>query len=116
MVMSREEVFRASGPTSGSSSKVKIGAKKDGTIVAAQGTYYLQAGAFPGSPIRGAAGCAFAPYDIANAHIDGLRRRLQPLEGRGLPRARARRSAPLPSSACSTSWPRSSAWIRSSSA
>ena len=71
MVMSREEVFRASGPTSGSMSKVKIGAKKDGTIVAAQGTYYLQAGAFPGSPIRGAAGCAFGPYDIANVHTVG---------------------------------------------
>jgi CO/xanthine dehydrogenase Mo-binding subunit len=71
MVMSREEVFRASGPTAGSMSKVKIGAKKDGTIVAGQGTYWLQAGAFPGSPIRGAAGCAFGPYDIANAHTLG---------------------------------------------
>ena len=71
MVMSREEVFRASGPTSGSMSKVKIGAKKDGTITAAQGTYWLQAGAFPGSPIRGAAGCAFGPYDIENAHTVG---------------------------------------------
>ncbi len=66
MVMTREEVMRATGPTSGSKSTVKIGAKKDGTIVAAQGTFYLQAGAFPGSPIRGAAGCSFAPYDIAN--------------------------------------------------
>jgi CO/xanthine dehydrogenase Mo-binding subunit len=64
MVMTREEVMRASGPTSGSKSTVKIGAKKDGTIVAAQGTFYLQAGAFPGSPIRGAAGCSFSPYDI----------------------------------------------------
>jgi CO/xanthine dehydrogenase Mo-binding subunit len=66
MVMTREEVMRATGPTSGSKSTVKIGAKKDGTIVAAQGTFYLQAGAFPGSPIRGAAGCSFAPYDIAH--------------------------------------------------
>lgn len=66
MVMSREEVFRATGPTSGSKSTVKIGATKDGRIVAAQGTFYLQAGALPGSPIRGAAGCAFAPYDIPN--------------------------------------------------
>lgn len=66
MVMSREEVFRATGPTSGSKSSVKIGATKDGRIVAAQGTFYLQAGALPGSPIRGAAGCAFAPYNIPN--------------------------------------------------
>jgi CO/xanthine dehydrogenase Mo-binding subunit len=72
MIMSREEVFRASGPTSGSMSKVKIGATKDGKIVAAQGTFYLQAGALPGSPIRGAAGCAFAPYDIPNVHSLGL--------------------------------------------
>lgn len=72
MVMSREEVMRASGPTSGSSSTVKIGAKKDGTIVAAQGTWYLQAGAFPGSPIRGAAGCAFAPYNIPNVLSKGF--------------------------------------------
>ena len=71
IVMTREEVMRASGPTSGSVSKVKIGAKKDGTIVAGQATYWLQAGAFPGSPIRGAAGCAFGPYDIANAHTRG---------------------------------------------
>ncbi|WP_374298193.1 xanthine dehydrogenase family protein molybdopterin-binding subunit, partial [Sphingomonas sp.] len=28
--------------------------------------FHLQAGAFPGSPIRGAVGCAFSPYDIAN--------------------------------------------------
>jgi CO/xanthine dehydrogenase Mo-binding subunit len=72
MLMSREDVFRASGPTSGSYSTVKIGAMRDGRIVAAKGTYYLQAGAFPGSPIRGAAGCAFAPYDIPNVHALGF--------------------------------------------
>jgi CO/xanthine dehydrogenase Mo-binding subunit len=72
MVMTREEVMRASGPTSGSMSTVKIGATKDGQIVAAEGTYYLQAGALPGSPIRGAAGCAFAPYNIPNVHSRGF--------------------------------------------
>jgi CO/xanthine dehydrogenase Mo-binding subunit len=72
MAMTREEVFRASGPTSGSSSTVRIGATRDGKIVAAQGTFYLQAGALPGSPIRGAAGCSFAPYDIANVHSVGF--------------------------------------------
>src|ERR1700760_3085323 len=64
MVMTREEVMRATGPTSGSKSTVKIGAARDGRIVAAQGTFYLQAGALPGSPIRGAVGCSFSPYDI----------------------------------------------------
>ena len=71
MVMSREEVFRATGPTSGSSSTVKIGATKDGKITAVTATYRLQAGAFPGSPIRGAVGCALSPYDIANVHLVG---------------------------------------------
>jgi CO/xanthine dehydrogenase Mo-binding subunit len=72
MVMSREEVMRTTGATSGSTSRVKIGAKRDGTIVAAEAVYHLQAGALPGSPIRGAAGCAFAPYDIANVHVVGI--------------------------------------------
>ncbi len=71
MTMTREEVFHASGPTSGSQSKCKIGVTKDGKIVAAQGTFYLQSGAFPGAPIRGAAGCAFAPYDIPNVLSTG---------------------------------------------
>jgi CO/xanthine dehydrogenase Mo-binding subunit len=72
MVMTREEVMRATGPTSGSMSTVRIGATKDGKIVAAQGVFYLQAGALPGSPIRGAAGCAFAPYDIPNVISRGF--------------------------------------------
>jgi CO/xanthine dehydrogenase Mo-binding subunit len=72
MVMSREEVMRASGPTSGSKSTVKIGATKDGRLVAAQGTFWLQAGALPGSPIRGAAGCGFAPYTIPNVVSTGF--------------------------------------------
>jgi CO/xanthine dehydrogenase Mo-binding subunit len=66
MVMTREEVQRATGPAPGSLSTVRIGAKKDGTIVAAQGTFYLQAGALPGSPLRGPVGCSFAPYAIPN--------------------------------------------------
>ncbi|HYF06152.1 MAG TPA: xanthine dehydrogenase family protein molybdopterin-binding subunit, partial [Acetobacteraceae bacterium] len=66
MVMSRDEVQRATGPAPGSLSTVKIGAKKDGTIVAAQGTFYLQAGGLPGSPLRGPVGCSFAPYAIPN--------------------------------------------------
>ena len=72
IVMTRDEVFRATGPTSGSYSTVKIGATKDGKIIAGKGIFYLQAGAFPGSPIRGAAGCAFSPYDIPNVLSRGF--------------------------------------------
>jgi CO/xanthine dehydrogenase Mo-binding subunit len=71
LVMSREEVFKASGPTSGSSVTVKIGVKRDGRIVAADGVFKYQAGAFPGSPVMNACMCAFAPYDIPNARTVG---------------------------------------------
>lgn len=69
--MTREEVFLATGPTSGSSMKVKIGVKKDGTITAGQGTFAFQAGAFPGSPVMNGCMCAFAMYDIANQKTTG---------------------------------------------
>ena len=43
MQMTRDEVFRASGPTSGAVMDVKLGAKKDGTIVAAKQVLKYQA-------------------------------------------------------------------------
>jgi xanthine dehydrogenase molybdenum-binding subunit len=72
MVMTRNEVLRATGPTSGSHIRVKIGANKEGKITAAQVWMAYEAGAFPGSPI--AVGCmtVLAPYDIANLQIDGF--------------------------------------------
>jgi CO/xanthine dehydrogenase Mo-binding subunit len=71
LMMSREDVFRATGPTSGSSMWVKIGVTDDGRIVAAEGTFKFQAGAFPGSPVMNGCLCAFAPYDIPNQHTIG---------------------------------------------
>ena len=71
MVMTREEVFRASGPTSGATIEVKIGAKKDGTITAAQAVLKYQAGAFAGSPVQPGCMCAFAMYDLANVEVTG---------------------------------------------
>jgi CO/xanthine dehydrogenase Mo-binding subunit len=71
MVMSREEVFRASGPTSGATVWVKIGAKKDGTIVAGEALLKYQAGAFQGSPVQPGCMAAFAPYDIENVKVVG---------------------------------------------
>jgi CO/xanthine dehydrogenase Mo-binding subunit len=71
MVMSREEVFRASGPTSGAHVRVKIGAKKNGRLVAAEGELKYQAGAFAGSPVQPGAMCAFAPYDLEHVKVVG---------------------------------------------
>ncbi|MCA0930144.1 xanthine dehydrogenase family protein molybdopterin-binding subunit [Ruegeria profundi] len=66
IVMTRSEVFRATGPTASASMDVKIGMKKDGTISAAQGVFRLQGGAFPGAPGDMTAMCAFAPYNLTN--------------------------------------------------
>src|SRR5262249_61691634 len=52
MVMSREEVFKASGPTSGAVVRVKMGATKDGRFVAGSAELKYQAGAFQGSPVQ----------------------------------------------------------------
>ena len=69
--MTRIEVIEASGPTSGSYVKAKIGATKEGKITAAQGYLAFEAGAFPGSPIGGATACMLSPYDIENLLLDG---------------------------------------------
>ncbi len=71
IAMTRDEVFKASGPTSGSSMTIKMGVKKDGTMTAAQGVYRFQAGAFPGSPVMNGCLCGFAPYHIENQHTVG---------------------------------------------
>lgn len=68
LVMSRSDVFRATGPTASTSMDIKIGMKKDGTITAAQGEFRLQGGAFPGAPMEFTAMCAFAPYALENVH------------------------------------------------
>ena len=70
-VMSRADVFEATGPTSGSNLKVKIGAKNDGTITAMQGYLAFEAGGYPGSPVGAGSICIFAAYDVDNVLIDG---------------------------------------------
>src|SRR5580704_10010566 len=71
IVMSREEVFRGTGPTSGGVIEVKLGAKGDGTITAAELVLKYQAGAFAGSPVAPGCMCAFAMYDLPNVTITG---------------------------------------------
>jgi CO/xanthine dehydrogenase Mo-binding subunit len=71
LVMSREEVFKASGPTSGAHIRVKLGASKDGRFTAGFAELKYQAGAFPGSPVQPGVMCAFAPYDIENVKVIG---------------------------------------------
>src|SRR5260370_24985081 len=70
LVMTRSEVLRASGQTCGSRIKVKMGATRDGKIVAAEVWMAYEAGAFPGSPVGAGAMCIIAPYTIENLQID----------------------------------------------
>jgi CO/xanthine dehydrogenase Mo-binding subunit len=71
LVMSRADVLQGTGPTPGTFMRVKIGAKKDGTITAAHAYLAMEAGAYPGSPVGAGAMCVLAPYDLENALVDG---------------------------------------------
>jgi len=71
IVMSRDEVFRATGPTASASLWVKVGAKKDGTITAADAILKYQGGAFPGSPVDMGAMASFACYALENVRAVG---------------------------------------------
>ncbi len=71
LVMTREDVFRGTGPTSGGVIEVKLGARRDGTITAAELVLKYQAGAFAGSPVAPGCMCAFAMYDLPHVTITG---------------------------------------------
>ena len=71
MVMSRSEVFRATGPTNSTSMDVKIGITKEGRITAGQAILRYQGGAFPGAHVNMGAMSAFACYDLANVKTIG---------------------------------------------
>ena len=70
MAMSREEVFRATGPTSATVARVKLGVKNDGTITAASAWIAYEAGAFAGAPHMPGAMSIFAPYDLENFCVE----------------------------------------------
>jgi xanthine dehydrogenase molybdenum-binding subunit len=71
MTMTRAETFESTGPTSGTTMKVKMGATHAGKITAAQADLTFEAGGFPGSMVSAGAQCIFAPYDIENMQADG---------------------------------------------
>ena len=72
LVMSRKDVFEATGPTPGSYIKVKMGVRKDGRITAAQAYLAYEAGAYPGAMVGPGGMCVFASYEIPNVTIDGF--------------------------------------------
>jgi CO/xanthine dehydrogenase Mo-binding subunit len=70
MMMTREEVFRATGPTSGTFIRIKVGARKDGRITAAKAWMAYEAGAYAGAPMGPGAMSIFAPYNLDNFHVE----------------------------------------------
>ncbi|MFP6740102.1 MAG: xanthine dehydrogenase family protein molybdopterin-binding subunit, partial [Alphaproteobacteria bacterium] len=72
MVMTRDEVFKGTGPTASTSMRVKVGVTNDGKITAGEAVLNYQGGAFPGAPIGAAAMTAFACYDIDHVMVEGF--------------------------------------------
>ncbi len=72
LVMSREEVFKASGPTVSSLIDVKIGMTSDGRITAADTLIRYQGGAAPNITNIIGAQAAFAAYDLDAVRAQGV--------------------------------------------
>ena len=72
MTMSREEVFRASGPASAARTTIKAGAKRDGTITAMSAHMAYEAGAFAGSPVVPGCMSVFSSYNVPNLAMEGF--------------------------------------------
>ena len=66
IALTRNEVFRATGPVSGTKSRIKIGCKKDGTITAAEAELVFQTGPFTGSAFTNAPQAMFTRYALKN--------------------------------------------------
>jgi CO/xanthine dehydrogenase Mo-binding subunit len=72
ITLSRADVFDAVGPTSAAHVHVKMGVTNEGRLTAGESRLVFEAGAFPGSPVIGAATCMFTPYDIPNLRVEGF--------------------------------------------
>jgi xanthine dehydrogenase molybdenum-binding subunit len=70
MTMQRNEVFEGTGPTPGSYIRVKLGAKKDGTLVAGDAWMAYDCGGFPDGVIGPGAMCVFSCYDLPHARVE----------------------------------------------
>ena len=71
IVMTREEVFKATGPTVSSSIDIKMGMSKLGVITAAHAVIRYEGGAFPNETYELGAQSAFAAYDLKAVKSEG---------------------------------------------
>ena len=72
IVMTRNEVFRGTGPVAGTSYAIRMGVTKDGRITAATGRLVFQTGAFTGSMYFNAPNAMFTRYDLENVRIESF--------------------------------------------
>jgi CO/xanthine dehydrogenase Mo-binding subunit len=71
IVMRRNDVFEATGPTPGAFIRVKLGATKDGKLTAGEAWLAYESGAYPGGMLGPGCMCVFSCYEIPNAIVDG---------------------------------------------
>lgn len=71
LAMTREEVFRATGPAPGAVIDVCIGANADGTLVAANVEFKYHSGAYPATDAGAGVASAIGHYRIANTRVVG---------------------------------------------
>jgi CO/xanthine dehydrogenase Mo-binding subunit len=71
IVLTREEVLRATGPGAATVSTVKLGVKRNGQLTALHSRYAYSGGCYPGAPINRALWAATAAYQIPNFKIEG---------------------------------------------
>ena len=69
-IMTRTDVFDATGPGPGGKVRVKIGIDSKGKMIAGYADIRLEAGAYPEAFIEAAAKCVFSCYEIPSMRID----------------------------------------------
>lgn len=69
MVLSREEVLKATYPGAPAVITIKSGAKRDGKLTAIEARLIFDTGCLPGAPLAGASISGFAPYKVPNLKI-----------------------------------------------
>ena len=116
MQMTREEVFRASGPTSGAAMEVKIGAKKDGTHRRGEARAEVPGRRVPRLADPARLHVRLRHVRPAERRGHRLRRGEQPAEGRGLSRTRRADRVVRGGKRAGRSGAQARAWTRSSCA
>ena len=87
IALTRNEVFRATGPVSGTKSRIKIGCKKDGTITAAEAELIFQTGPLHRLGVHQCAAGDVHALCAEERQDRLLRGRVEPPEGELVPRA-----------------------------